>query len=199
MKYRVISKRIIKLKNDDLNLRDTLIQKKELGIGYNPMMERLHIHNANELQNIIDEIAYPTIDKVGLEANEAAWLIIQHAISLPKFMVRCAQLLEVAVNDNNANPKHLAYLTDRIAVFKSKAQRYGTQFDWNEKGEMAPLWYDELDLVNQRRASIGLNTLEEQTKIIQQQSRHENQFPPTNFHKRNVKYNEWRKSVGWIQ
>lgn len=43
-------------------------------------MEQLHNRNAKILNDIIEAIGYPTIDKVGKEASEAAWLVIQHSI-----------------------------------------------------------------------------------------------------------------------
>ena len=46
---------------------------------------------------IINATGYPTIDKVGKEASEATWLIIQHSIGQPEFMKKCAKQLEIAV------------------------------------------------------------------------------------------------------
>jgi len=199
VKYKNISNQIIELKDADLKLRERLIQNGQLNEGYNKEMEALHNTNAQTLNEIINNIGYPTIDKVGKVANEATWLIIQHSIGQPEFMRKCAELLEIAVNENKANPINLAYLTDRIAVFEGKAQRYGTQFDWNQKGELSPQPFDDLDQVNQRRKSIGLNTLEEQTKIIRTQAKEENQSPPLDFNKRKKEMDDWRKTVGWIK
>lgn len=199
MDAKAIVENIISLKNKDEALRNELIRKGELSTGYNEQMEALHNSNARELSKIIDDIGYPTIDKVGKEASEAAWLIIQHAISQPGFMKKCAVLLAAAVKKNEADPKHFAYLTDRIAVFEGKAQRYATQFDWDENGEMSPMPCDDVAKVNQRRKSIGLHTLEEQTQIMRRRSKSENQFPPTHLAKRQQEYNEWRKKVGWVK
>jgi len=199
MDYKNIAKKIIELKNADLALREKLVQSGQLGKGYNEEMEKLHNRNAEILNEIIEAIGYPTIDKVGKEANEAAWLVIQHSIGQPIFMKKCAKLLDKAVSENNANPKNLAYLTDRIALFEGKPQLYGTQFDWDENGELSPNNFDDLAKVNQRRKSIGLNTLEEQTKIIRRQAKKENQTPPTDFVKRKKEMDEWRKTVGWIK
>jgi len=197
VKYKSISNKIITLKNNDLKLRDKLIQNGLLGKGYNEEMKNLHNENAKLLNEIINKIGYPTIDKVGKEANEATWLIIQHSIGQPDFMKKCLQLLKKAVAENKANPKNLAYLADRIAVFEKKPQRYGTQFDWNENSELSPSPFDDLTKVNQRRKAIGLNSLEEQTKIIRSQAKAENQTPPVDFEKRKKEMEEWRKSVGW--
>lgn len=197
MKYQSIAEKIISLKNADLQLWNKLIQSGQLGNGYNEEMEKLHNSNAKELRDIVDKIGYPTINKVGKEASEAAWLVIQHAIAQPDFMRKCAQLLEDAVRENTADPKNLAYLTDRIAVFEGKPQMYGTQFDWDEKGELSPNPYDDLGKVNQRRKSIGLNTLEEQTESIRRRVKNENQSSPSDYEKRQQEMNRWREKVGW--
>lgn len=166
MNYEEISKKIIGLKNADLALRNKLIQSELLSDGYNEEMKELHNRNAKILNDIIDKIGYPTTDKVGKEASEASWLVIQHSIGRPDFMKKCVKLLEVAVTENKTNSKNLAYLTDRVAVLEGKPQLYGTQFDWDKNGKLSPNNFDDLTKVNQRRKSIGLNSLEEQTDII---------------------------------
>jgi hypothetical protein len=197
MDYKSIAEKIIDLKNVDLALRDKLIQNGQQSEGYNKEMKELHNRNAVTLNEIIDTIGYPTIDKVGKEANEATWLIIQHSIGQPEFMKKCLKLLGVAVSENKANPKNLAFLTDRIAVFESKPQLYGTQFDWDENGNLSPNLFDDITKVNERRKSIGLNSLEVQIEIIRQQAQSENQLPPTDFEGRKQEMEEWKKIVGW--
>lgn len=199
MNYKIFAEKIIELKNADLQLRDRLIQKKQLWKGYNEEMEKLHNNNAEKLNEIIEVIGYPTIDKVGEEANEAAWLVIQHSIGQPEFMKKCVELLKNAVDENKANPKNLACLTDRIAVFEGKLQRYGTHFDLDKNGELSPNPYDDLTKVNQRRKSIGLNTLEEQIQVMRERLKSEDQLLPTDLEARQQSYNEWRKKVGWIK
>ncbi|MDD7886217.1 DUF6624 domain-containing protein [Flavivirga sp. 57AJ16] len=199
MDTKIIAQKIIGLKNQDEKLRNELIKSGNLSKGYNKEMEALHNSNAKELNQLIDEIGYPTKDKVGKEASEAAWLIIQHTISQPNFMRKCAKLLSEAVKQKKANPISLAYLTDRIAVFEGKPQRYGTQFDWNKNGDLRPNQYDDLIKVNKRRKSIGLNALEEQIQVMQKRVEKENQSPPIDFQERKIEYDNWRKSVGWIK
>jgi hypothetical protein len=199
MNYEEVANKIIRLKSEDLEFREKLILSGQLGEGYNEEMANLHNRNTENLNEIIDKIGYPTVDKVGKEASEAAWLIIQHSIGQPDFMKKSAELLRVAVNENKADPKGLAYLTDRIAVFEGKPQRYGTQFDWDENGEMSPNKFDDISKVNQRRKTLGLNTLEEQTEIMKEKVKNENQRPPKDFEERKREYDKWRKSVGWIK
>ncbi|MFD3000301.1 DUF6624 domain-containing protein [Pontibacter toksunensis] len=199
MNYKDIAERIIELKNADLEFRDKLVESKQLGEGYNAEMAKIHDENAKILNQIIDTIGYPTVDKVGKEASEAAWLVIQHSIGQPDFMKKSLKLLEVAVDENKASSIHLAYLTDRVAGFEGKPQIYGTQFDWDEDGELSPKPFDDLTKVNQRRKSIGLNTLEEQTEIIRRQAKIENQSPPQDFGKRKQEIEKWKKAVGWTK
>lgn len=199
MDYSEIAKEIIALQNADLELRTKLLKAGQMNDGYNPEMEAMHNRNAERLDKIIDQIGYPTIDKVGKEANEATWLVIQHSIGKPEFMRKCAILLEKAVSENNANPKQLAYLTDRIAVFEGRPQLYGINFDYDENGELSPQLFDDIEKVNERRKKIGLNSLEERTREIRQQAIAENQKPPTDYAERTKQFNEWRKKVGWIK
>lgn len=197
MKYAEIAETIIGLKNKDLEFREKLMQSGRPGEGYNEDMANLHSRNAKILEEIIDTIGYPTVDKAGKEASEAAWLVIQHSIGQPHLMKKSAELLKIAVNENKADPKSLAYLTDRIAVFEGKPQLYGTQFDWDENGEMNPNQFDDRTKVNQRRKAIGLNTLEEQTEIMKERVKNENRRPPKDLEERKQAYNKWRKSTGW--
>lgn len=113
-------------------------------------------------------------------------------------MKTCVELLEVAVNENRADPVSLAYLTDRIAVFEGKPQLYGTQFDWDENGEISPSLFEDLTKINERRKSLGLNTLEEQVQIMSGRVKSENQSPPKDFEERKLDFDKWRKKVGWI-
>jgi hypothetical protein len=199
MDYKSVAKEIIELQNADLELREKLVQNGQLFAGYNKEMEAMHNRHAEILDNIIEKHGFPTIEKVGREASDAAWLVIQHSISKPEFMKKCAFLLEKAVAENQADAKHLAYLTDRIAVFEGRAQLYGTQFDWDADGGMNPKPFDDLEKVNKRRKSVGLNSLQEQTEIIRKQVLRENQKPPADIKERTKQADEWRKKVGWIK
>lgn len=198
MNHSEIAQKIIDLKNNDLELRESLKQNGLLGEGYNDEMAKLHDKNAMILENIIDMIGYPVADKVGKEANEAAWLVIQHSIGRPKFMRKCARLLENEVKNKNADPQHFAYLSDRIAVLEGKPQLYGTQFDWDSSGLLNPDRFDDVSKVNERRKSIGLNNVQDQTLVIRDQAKNENQLPPADYQKRQKEIYEWKKSVGWL-
>jgi hypothetical protein len=194
-----ISHSIWRLKEKDVKLRAKLIKNGTLSNGYNQEMEAVHNSNAKELNQIMDTIGFPTSDKVGKEASNAAWLIIQHSIGQPDFMKKCAALMEKEIENEHADQINLAYLVDRIAVLEGKPQLYGTQFDWDENGEMSPVQVDDYDTVNKRRKAIGLHTLDTQIKVMRERVKAENQRPPKDFGERQKEYNAWRKSVGWTK
>lgn len=194
----LIAQTIIALKDADLAMRDKLIAKHQLGDGYHEEMEQLHISNAVKLESIIDTIGYPTIEKVGQEASDAAWLVIQHAISKPTFMKKALTLLTAEADKDESYQRQMAYLSDRIAVFEDKPQLYGTQFDWDRHGELSPKPCDDIVKVDERRKAIGLNTLAEQTAIMRAQAKKENEFPPVNLEQRRQEIDLWRRRVGWL-
>lgn len=64
---------------------------------------------------------------------------------------------------------------------------------------MNPNAFNDLKKINQRRNSIGLNTLQEQTDVIRHRVQTENQTPPRDLNKRKQQMDEWRKKVGWME
>lgn len=196
-KYKTVSEEIINMMKADLNLREKLIQSGRINDNYNTEMEALHLQNADALKKIIEETGYPTKEKFGEEAGNAAWMIIQHSISKPEFMKYCCAELEKLVKQKKGNPIELAFLQDRIAVLEGKKQLYGTQFDWDENGNLSPNAYDDLNKVNERRKNLGMNTLEEQIEKMRIQAKKENNLPPVDYHKRMLEMKKWKKSVGW--
>lgn len=70
-----------------------------------------------------------------------------------------------AVKNGKARPYNLALLEDRILITQGKKQIYGSQVRQNEttgKNEFFPI-DDEIN-VNKRRASVGLDSIEEYAK-----------------------------------
>lgn len=197
MEYKAIATQLIAMKEADLACRQRLIAKGQLHEGYNTEMAAIHDRNASAVEEIINKIGYPTTSKVGKVASEAAWLIIQHAIGRPLFMKKCLTALQAAAADDALLGNQLAYLSDRIAVLEGKPQLYGTQFDWDEAGQLSPCPMDDLAAVNLRRATLGWDSLEERTSAIRRQAQQENQRPPSDLRQRNLEMAKWKRSVGW--
>lgn len=177
------------------NIIDKLLEEKVLYKKFHKELERMQIDNAMRLKSIIKIIGWPTIAKVGKESSNAAWIILKHSISLPDFQQSTLKLLIEEYNKNNIDFKKIAYLEDIISYYKRTVQKYGTKFYLSHNGQYQPWKYDDIDLVNKRRKEIGLNTLEEETKIVNEKNIH-------NLNSQeiiNLKKEEdiWRIKVGW--
>lgn len=114
--------------------------------------------NTARLKEIVKEIGWPTISKVGEEASHAAWLLVQHAYAKPEFMKQCLKLMKQAADD--VQPANIAFLEDRLLTMEDKPQIYGTQFR-NIGSGWEPFPIEDPEHIDERRASVGLGTLAE--------------------------------------
>lgn len=190
-----IARRLTDMAAADLRKRDALIAAGVLFDGYHPEMEALHIHNAKELEAIIDAVGWPHRRIAGAEGAEAAWLIAQHAISLPDFQRKVLGLLKE--NAGDVPPAQIAMLEDRIRRFEGKPQLYGTQFDWDENGQLSAGAIEDAANVDARRANVGLNSLKERTEEMRRRAESEGDKPPADMTKRRKDADVWAKKVGW--
>ncbi|MCW1962493.1 DUF6624 domain-containing protein [Chryseobacterium viscerum] len=180
-------KELIELADKDLTVRGELLAAGKLSGGYHPEMEKVHKANAQRLREIIAEIGFPTLSKVGEKGSNAAWLIIQHAIGEPEFMKECCTMMEE--NSHDINPIHKAYLYDRIQFFQSKPQKYGTQL--TAEGIVYPV--ENKETLNKEREKVNLPALAlaEINKIPEPENIPE-------IDDQNIEYTIWRRKVGWI-
>lgn len=188
-----LRRELLEMRDEDLRVRAELAATGELFDGYCPKMEAVHLKNAKWLDEIIETEGFPVKSTVGTDGADAAWLIVLHSISLPEFQRRVLPLIEKAVRDGEMKPHHPAYLVDRIAFFENRPQRYGTQSDWNENGEMEIWKPEDEDRVNEYRADVGLEPLK--SKIIYSDEYTNN--APKNWHERQKQGEEWARRVGW--
>lgn len=181
----------------DLETRQRLAADGSLFEGYHADMQAVHEENAAVLDIIVQDRGWPNSAEVGGDGAEAAWLIVQHAIGLPKFQRKCLRLLEEAAATGKIPAWQPAYLLDRILIFEGKPQVYGTGHDWDEDGLMSPRPIADPASVDQRRAAVGLSPLAEATAQSRLQAKKENQPKPTSLAERQRSMDDWAKSVGW--
>ncbi|MDP9959270.1 DUF6624 domain-containing protein [Chryseobacterium lathyri] len=183
----VFSKKLIELAEKDLSVREKLASEGKLSNGYHPEMEQIHRQNAERLQEIIGKIGFPTISKVGEKASDAAWLVIQHSIGEPEFMKECYKMM--IENKNEINPLNIAYLHDRIQVFQSRPQKYGTQLT----EERVPYPVESKRHLNEERLKVNLKPFSQEE--IDRIPEIEN-IPELDT--KDAGYTAWRIKVGWI-
>jgi hypothetical protein len=145
---------------------------REGGSGSVPMdvgreMQAIDADNTAWLRGVIHESGWPGRSRVGEEAANAAWLLVQHADADRDFQHDCLELLREAVETGEASPKNLAYLTDRVLVADGKPQRYGTQFT-SVDGRLEPQPLEAPARVDDLRAGVGLSSLEEYARLIRE-------------------------------
>lgn len=121
--------------------------------------------NTAWLRREIAEHGWFDIERFGHEADEAAWLIVQHADRTPAFQGEMLQMLE-AMPEGATNASRRAYLWDRVAIKEGRSQRYGTQMRCVD-GQPQPIGGLE-DGVEQRRAALGMQTFASYQAAMQQ-------------------------------
>nr|WP_156952926.1 DUF6624 domain-containing protein [Deinococcus frigens] len=95
---------------------------------------------------------WPSCLLVGEDGATAAWLLAQHSPDLAFQREVLALLLTLPPEE--ADPRHAAYLHDRICIRGGRAQRYGTQI----KLDGQPFELEAGD-VDGRRAAVGMEPL----------------------------------------
>jgi hypothetical protein len=120
--------------------------------------------HTQRMKQIIEQHGWPGKSLVGVQAANAAWLLVQHADQDRAFQKKCLPLLEAAVKKGEATGQQLAYLTDRVLCGEGKKQRYGTQLK-QEGDKMVPQPIEDEANVDKRRAEIGLQPLAEYIKF----------------------------------
>ena len=126
------------------------------------LMKKIDDNSAEIVMKIVDTHGWLGADAIGEEANQTLFLAIQHADDLI-VQEKYLPLLTDAVKNENAEPWHLAFLTDRILMNQGKKQIYGTQIIKSnnnpENSYVVPLQNpDNVDIL---RTSIGLDSLKE--------------------------------------
>ena len=123
---------------------------------------RLTARHGDRLNEIMDEVGWPTADLVGEEAARAAWLIAQHADRQLDVQRRALRLLEQTVAAGAAGARELAFLRDRTLVNEGREQIYGTQIAGvREDGSPIPWPCAEPERVDELRAGVGIEPFDE--------------------------------------
>lgn len=106
--------------------------------------------------NILETYGWPDTSQIGVTANVAIWVVIQHTPDV-KIQEKYFPLLQKAV-ENGLRKEFLALTTDRIAMANGKKQIYGTQITsdpWN-KGKWTVYPIKNPEKVDERRKEMGM-------------------------------------------
>ncbi len=191
-----LASELLAMAANDLRVRKELAADGSLFAGYHPRMQAVHDNNAARLTEILDRQGWPGRSLVGDQAAHAAWLILQHAIGHPFLQRRGLAMLRGAL-PGEVSALEIAMLEDRILTFEGKAQIYGTQFDWDEEGELNPLPIEQPEAVDRRRAEVGLGPLAEDLERRRAEAAGTGEKPPLDWARRRREIEAWLRRVGW--
>ncbi|ARF56012.1 hypothetical protein B1H19_19090 [Streptomyces gilvosporeus] len=134
---------------------------REYGGKVSPDPELIDIVDADNsaaLRRIMSEHGWPAPSLVGEQASDAALLLTLR--SQPDVQIQALGVIGDAVGRGEANPQHLAYLTDRILLRLETPQLYGTHYVDRHDGRGFTRWdVIDPDTLNTRRAEVGLGPL----------------------------------------
>jgi len=154
----------------DQAVRELAMVRRELGQPLDPADAALWIAvdsvNTIWLKGVIEERGWPLQSEVGEDAARDAWLLAQHADRDRTFQQEVLRLMEQAVVDGEASGADFAYLTDRVRIGLGELQVYGTQITMGVNGEPEPFPIEDAEHVDERRAVVGLQPLDEYLKFF---------------------------------
>ena len=163
-----LRKELLAMAKEDQDTLRELQESGELGtVEYHPKIKAIHERNNKRIKEIVNKHGWPGIGMVGKDGAEAAWLITQHAVLDINFMESCVPLVKEAFDKKQAEGHHFAFLQDRVLTMSGKPQIYGTQFDIDENGKVFPLPIKDPKKVDELRQEIGLESLSERIKFMQ--------------------------------
>lgn len=120
---------------------------------------RIRTRNWEAITAQLDALGWPVVSVYGETADQAAFLVVQHADRNPELQARALAMLESLVKKRETNPENYALLFDRVRVNAGQPQRYGSQGECTEQGWTAkPI--EAPESVDARRAEMGLEPME---------------------------------------
>jgi hypothetical protein len=120
--------------------------------------ERVDRQNSARLREILQAISWEQLLAISQRAADDAWSIISHSDDLEFKQEMLAQFEPLALSGRMPGSRY-AMLYDDIAQMEGRPQRYATNFDCFD-GQYRPRPTEDLEHVDERRASLGMEPLE---------------------------------------
>lgn len=197
MKSNKISQKIGEMFERDSNRMNYLLQEGLLSEGYDNELRKIHEENSEILDEIIRRNGFPTKRQFDDETVEKAWIIYQHSISKPEFMLKhlatIKKLSELGEINKSSYPKTI----DRIKVLQGYKQIFGTNFDWTPDGKFLPTPIEDLANVDKIRKLYDLTKLKYDIERMQDSIKKSEEKMPKDYNLKKKAELKFLKSVGW--
>src|SRR5690349_15019541 len=111
--------------------------------------------NLRWLKTRVSDAGWFDEGRYGKAADQAAWLLVQHADADPEYQASIADLLKPKLETRDTDPQNFAFLVDRVAIHAGRPQVYATQMECVGGQSLAPR-IAEPEKLDARRAQMGL-------------------------------------------
>jgi hypothetical protein len=144
------------------------VQQKEKSLTIDSLrkiMLQKDQENLRKVKAIIDHYGWLSPKKVGMNASQALFLVIQHADLATQR--RYLPMIRAAEKNGEILSSNLAILEDRINMREGKKQIYGSQsFTDTQTGQLYIYPIAEPDHLEERRKSMGLIPMQDYAKLL---------------------------------
>lgn len=144
-------------------------ETRSFWVGFNLRWEAVDLRNREELKELLTHFEWFKISEFGQEADQAAWLIAQHADRDVQFQKKILLILEKLQPMGETSGANYAYLYDRVAVAENRLQRFGTQGRCMGPGRWEPWPSEDPEGLQARRDALGLGPLEDNIRRVSKQ------------------------------
>ena len=160
----VVRAQLAMMSKTDQTARKYLLRTvSECGVGFDSqslksigsLVRSIDRKNLAELKTILEKIQWPVISKYGAVADQAAFLVVQHADDDAQFQSDVLHALRPLVQRRETSSENYALLYDRVQTNSGRLQLYGSQGECLGHKWMPDAIEDPLG-VDKRRVAIGL-------------------------------------------
>lgn len=139
-------------------------ERKEYSDSMNIECNKVFEKNLIVVKKYFKENGFPGINENGKETALHFWAIVQHGDHDVAFQKKVLKAIKKELKTKNVSTRNYAYLYDRVQKNENKPQLYGTQMIWNSQGVHSPYKLEAPEKVNERRAEMGLEPIEDYVK-----------------------------------
>jgi len=123
-------------------------------------MDEIDQANQAWLKEQLKEVGWFTISEYGKEADNNAFLIVQHATNDREFQKKILRRFKKLKERGEIDPAHYALLYDRISAAENNIQRYGSALTCENGAVVLKAPLENEDKVDQWRREMGLPPLD---------------------------------------
>ena len=157
---------LLRMRDEDQRVRDGF--GAALGANDTVYLKRLVATDSAltlRLKEIVRTHGWPSRALVGADGASAAFLILQHSPAADFRRELLPQLWE-QVRAGEPWAREVAMLTDKTRLSEGKPQLYGSSFSLRD-GKLVADSIEDLPGLERRRREVGLPTMEEYAKVLQ--------------------------------